>query len=118
MNPVFVSLLLMRILNAVSITTFFEPDEYFQTLEVAHRLAFGYVRNGYAKLQLRRDDVGMEGASTKLRHPFHFLLPLQPPRTHWFRQYRSHRIHPSQQPNERSSSQRHFRASSRARQTF
>ncbi|KAM9924793.1 hypothetical protein OXX80_011109, partial [Metschnikowia pulcherrima] len=31
-----------RLLNAFSIKTFFQPDEYFQALEPAHRLVFGY----------------------------------------------------------------------------
>jgi phosphatidylinositol glycan class B len=30
-----------RILNALTIQTFFQPDEYFQSLEPAWRLAFG-----------------------------------------------------------------------------
>jgi len=32
----------IRILLAVSTRTFFQPDEYFQCLEPAHRIAFGY----------------------------------------------------------------------------
>lgn len=33
---------LFRILNAFSIRTFFQPDEYFQALEPAHNLVYGY----------------------------------------------------------------------------
>ena len=34
-------LLAFRILNALSIKTFFQPDEYFQSLEPAWEMAFG-----------------------------------------------------------------------------
>ena len=34
-------LVAFRILNALSIRTFFQPDEYFQSLEPAWELAFG-----------------------------------------------------------------------------
>ncbi len=30
-----------RILNALTVTTFFQPDEYFQSLEPAWRMVFG-----------------------------------------------------------------------------
>ena len=33
-----------RILIAVSTCTFFQPDEFYQSLEVAHRAVFGYGR--------------------------------------------------------------------------
>jgi phosphatidylinositol glycan class B len=38
---VFLLLLALRILNALTIKTFFQPDEYYQSLEPAWRLAFG-----------------------------------------------------------------------------
>ena len=34
-------LVAFRILNALSIRTFFQPDEYFQSLEPAWQMAFG-----------------------------------------------------------------------------
>lgn len=34
-------LIAFRILNALSIKTFFQPDEYFQSLEPAWQMAFG-----------------------------------------------------------------------------
>jgi phosphatidylinositol glycan class B len=34
-------LIAFRILNALSIQTFFQPDEYFQSLEPAWQIAFG-----------------------------------------------------------------------------
>ena len=34
-------LIALRILNALTINTFFQPDEYFQSLEPAWQLAFG-----------------------------------------------------------------------------
>jgi len=36
-----VALWLYRSLNAVAVRTYFNPDEYWQSLEVAHRMAFG-----------------------------------------------------------------------------
>ena len=35
-------LLILRIFNALTIKTFFQPDEYYQSLEPAWRLVFGY----------------------------------------------------------------------------
>ncbi|ATY62109.1 Alg9-like mannosyltransferase [Cordyceps militaris] len=37
----FTDVLLVRLVNALSIATFFQPDEYFQSLEPAWNLAFG-----------------------------------------------------------------------------
>ncbi|GAQ90751.1 phosphatidylinositol glycan class B [Klebsormidium nitens] len=36
------SLLIFRLLNALLVQTYFNPDEYWQSLEVAHRLVFRY----------------------------------------------------------------------------
>lgn len=38
----FLCIFLFRLLNAFSIRTFFQPDEYYQALEPAHRYVFGY----------------------------------------------------------------------------
>jgi phosphatidylinositol glycan class B len=38
---VFGVLLAFRIVNALTIKTFFQPDEYFQALEPAWKIAFG-----------------------------------------------------------------------------
>lgn len=38
----FCALFLLRLFNSFAIETFFQPDEYFQCLEVAHSLVFGY----------------------------------------------------------------------------
>ncbi|KAM9967784.1 hypothetical protein ACTFIW_001871 [Dictyostelium discoideum] len=38
----FLSLVLYRCINSLLINTFFDPDEYWQSLEVAHKLVFGY----------------------------------------------------------------------------
>ena len=35
-------LILLRLINAFTVNTFFQPDEYFQSLEPAHQFAFGY----------------------------------------------------------------------------
>jgi phosphatidylinositol glycan class B len=37
----FLAILVFRLANALSLRTFFQPDEYFQALEPAWRLAFG-----------------------------------------------------------------------------
>lgn len=34
--------LVFRLVNALCVNTFFNPDEYWQAVEVAHRIAFGY----------------------------------------------------------------------------
>lgn len=39
---VFISCLLFRSVNALLIHTYFNPDEHWQALEVAHRVVFGY----------------------------------------------------------------------------
>ena len=40
-QDIFLFLVAFRILNALSIKTFFQPDEYFQSLEPAWQIAFG-----------------------------------------------------------------------------
>ncbi|KAH7860863.1 hypothetical protein Vadar_018888 [Vaccinium darrowii] len=39
---VFVVCLVMRMANSLVVQTYFNPDEHWQALEVAHRIAFGY----------------------------------------------------------------------------
>lgn len=46
--------LALRVLNACLTRTSFQPDEYYQTLEVAHRIAFGY---GYETWEWRGDGI-------------------------------------------------------------
>ena len=36
------SLMIFRVLNALLCSTSFVPDEYWQSLEVAHKMVFGY----------------------------------------------------------------------------
>lgn len=38
-------ILLLRLVNALTIATFFQPDEYFQALEPAYQVAFGAQSN-------------------------------------------------------------------------
>lgn len=52
-----------RIANALLCTTFFQPDEFFQSLEVAHRLVFGY---GWQTWEWRPE--------TAIRSPLHALI--------------------------------------------
>lgn len=40
-SNVFLFLVAFRIINAFAIRTFFQPDEYFQSLEPAWQIAFG-----------------------------------------------------------------------------
>ena len=40
-QDIFLFLLAFRVLNALSIKTFFQPDEFFQSLEPAWEIAFG-----------------------------------------------------------------------------
>ena len=40
-QDIFLFLVAFRILNALSVKTFFQPDEYFQSLEPAWEIAFG-----------------------------------------------------------------------------
>ena len=35
-------LLTFRLINALLCQTFFQPDEFYQSLEIAHKLVFGY----------------------------------------------------------------------------
>ena len=56
---VFLFLIAFRVLNALCVRTFFQPDEYFQSLEPAWEIAFGkesgawitWVRSAPRKLQ-------------------------------------------------------------------
>jgi phosphatidylinositol glycan class B len=38
-----------RLLNALLLQTFFNPDEYWQSAEVAHRIVFGYANSTRTK---------------------------------------------------------------------
>lgn len=40
-RDILVFLIAFRIVNALSVKTFFQPDEYFQSLEPAWQIAFG-----------------------------------------------------------------------------
>lgn len=44
---VFALLLAFRIVNALTLRTFFQPDEFFQSLEPAWQLAFGRASNAW-----------------------------------------------------------------------
>ena len=65
-QDVFLFLLAFRILNALSIKTFFQPDEFFQSLEPAWEIAFGaesgawitWVSNKQASCERRLLNVG------------------------------------------------------------
>jgi phosphatidylinositol glycan class B len=40
-KDIFTALLVFRFINALCVRTFFQPDEYFQSLEPAWQMAFG-----------------------------------------------------------------------------
>ena len=42
MAALFWYILAFRIVNALVVQTYFSPDEYWQSLEVAHSMVFGY----------------------------------------------------------------------------
>ena len=44
--PLLASLLVFRVVNALLSYSAFVPDEYYQALEVAHRMVFGYPEVG------------------------------------------------------------------------
>lgn len=44
--PLFLLVVLFRCLNSLLVQTFFDPDEYWQSLEVAHHVVFGYAPVG------------------------------------------------------------------------
>jgi Alg9-like mannosyltransferase family len=41
LSKLFILMLLFRIYNSLLLATFFDPDEYYQSLEVAHNIVFG-----------------------------------------------------------------------------
>ena len=46
-------LIISRLLLSIITKTFFQPDEYFQSLEIAHRIYYGY---GYLTWEWRSED--------------------------------------------------------------
>lgn len=78
-----------RLLNALTIATFFQPDEYFQALEPAWQMAFGsdsgawitWVSVSIALSGLTYSIIGVEVPSPVLCYPrivCRHLLPLEP----------------------------------------
>jgi hypothetical protein len=41
-QSIWILIFAFRVNNALSTATFFQPDEFYQSLEVAHRFVFGY----------------------------------------------------------------------------
>ncbi|MCJ1339081.1 glycosylphosphatidylinositol anchor biosynthesis [Bachmanniomyces sp. S44760] len=54
-QDIFLFLIALRILNALSIRTYFQPDEYFQSLEPAWRMAFGGGSGAWITWEWRHD---------------------------------------------------------------
>lgn len=63
MRPAIQLSLLVRTLNALSTNTLFAPDEYYQSLEIAHKIVFGY---GYRTWEWR-----VEGGAGGIRSPLY-----------------------------------------------
>ncbi|KAA1121180.1 glycosylphosphatidylinositol anchor biosynthesis [Puccinia graminis f. sp. tritici] len=61
---------LFRLLNALLCRTYFQPDEYYQSLEIAHRLVFGY---GNQSWEWRPLPDGSTGGIRSPLHPFLFV---------------------------------------------
>lgn len=60
-TKLFLLFLTFRFLNAIFLSkTFFQPDEYWQSLEVAHRFVFGY---GYLTWEWKSDSVSVQNGS-------------------------------------------------------
>lgn len=60
--------LVLRLLNSISIQTFFQPDEYWQSLEISHNLIFDY---GYKTWEWRA--LGLEGGIRSPLYPYLFV---------------------------------------------
>lgn len=63
LSTAFLIALSFRLLNALVSRTFFQPDEYWQALEVAHRLVFGY---GYQSWEWRHAAAGAKVGAMEL----------------------------------------------------
>jgi hypothetical protein len=101
-------LLALRLFNALTVHTFFQPDEYFQALEPAWKLAFGegagawitWVRLSHFYLSILflcalrityREDIGMERTLAFRHTPSTFLPSLQScGRSCWAAQFGQH----------------------------
>ncbi|MFS7966847.1 putative GPI mannosyltransferase [Helianthus anomalus] len=42
-TKIFIICLIFRMTNSLFVQTYFNPDEHWQALEVAHRITFGYI---------------------------------------------------------------------------
>ena len=54
LRQVFAAAFAWRVCNVMLIRTAFSPDEYWQSIEVAHRLVFGCARQAYSCSKLGR----------------------------------------------------------------
>lgn len=59
-RKVFAFCLAFRVVNALLVQTYFNPDEHWQALEVAHRIAFGYFLN-LGALRMQRKNYSEMG---------------------------------------------------------
>ena len=62
---VWCAVLVFRLVNALLVRTYFNPDEYWQSLEIAHRLVFGY---GYEYVQHCRETLSLHLAHDNRSH--------------------------------------------------
>lgn len=68
------ALLVFRFLNALSVVTFFQPDEYYQSLEPAWQMAFGsdsgawitWARNSHLSMENHDADINKIGMASSI----------------------------------------------------
>ncbi|EGF98582.1 family 22 glycosyltransferase [Melampsora larici-populina 98AG31] len=68
----FAYLYLFRLLNALLCRTFFQPDEFYQSLEIAHHQVFGY---GFVSWEWRNAFDQSSGGIRSPLYPFLFVPP-------------------------------------------
>ena len=56
---IFIGLLCIRLFNALTIRTYFQPDEYYQSLEPAWKLVYGYGETTWEWREAIRPFVGI-----------------------------------------------------------
>lgn len=66
-QDIFLFLLAFRIVNAISIKTFFQPDEFFQSLEPAWEIAFGAESGAWITWVITNKHASYEGRLLKGR---------------------------------------------------
>ncbi|KYR01681.1 putative transmembrane protein [Tieghemostelium lacteum] len=66
-SNLFLALIVIRCIDSLLINTFFDPDEYWQSLEVAHKMVFGYGEMTWEWKEMIRSYL----------HPLLFAIPFK-----------------------------------------